>query len=140
MRHLESCVQISATRRHTMSSTMAGDQSSGSTFRTPDANDMNAILVRNWWLFALRGLVGVSFGLVALILPFATILALVLLFSAYMIVDGMFSIAAAVGAGMIAGACWLCRVSPASRQAFSPFSGPRSPSLHSCCSLRRGRS
>jgi uncharacterized membrane protein HdeD (DUF308 family) len=96
MRHLEGCVQIIATRRHTMSSTMAGDQSSGSTFRTPDANDMNAILVRYWWLFALRGLVGVIFGLVALILPFATILALVLLFSAYMIVDGVFSVAAAV--------------------------------------------
>jgi uncharacterized membrane protein HdeD (DUF308 family) len=57
---------------------------------------LNAILVRNWWLIALRGLVGVIFGLVALILPFATILALVLLFSAYMIVDGVFSVAAAI--------------------------------------------
>jgi uncharacterized membrane protein HdeD (DUF308 family) len=59
---------------------------------------MNAILVRNWWLIALRGLAGVIFGLVALILPFDTILALVLLFSAYMIVDGVFSIIAAVRA------------------------------------------
>jgi uncharacterized membrane protein HdeD (DUF308 family) len=61
-------------------------------------NDMNAILARNWWLLALRGIVGILFGLVALILPFATVLALVLLFSAYMIVDGVFSIAAAVRA------------------------------------------
>src|SRR6266850_8364906 len=81
-----------------MSTTVASDQAAGSASRFADANDMNAILVRNWWLIALRGLIGVIFGLVALILPFATILALVLLFSAYMIVDGMFSIAAAVRA------------------------------------------
>jgi uncharacterized membrane protein HdeD (DUF308 family) len=79
-----------------MSTTVARDQAAGSASRFADANDMNAILVRNWWLIALRGLIGVIFGLVALILPFATILALVLLFSAYMIVDGVFSIAAAV--------------------------------------------
>jgi uncharacterized membrane protein HdeD (DUF308 family) len=79
-----------------MSSTIASNQAPGSTSRVIDANDLNAILARNWWLIALRGLLGVIFGLVALILPFATILALVLLFSAYMIVDGVFSIAAAV--------------------------------------------
>src|SRR3982074_2240342 len=79
-----------------MSTTMAGNQAPGSTSRVADVNDLNAIFARNWWLIALRGLVGVIFGLVALILPFATILALVLLFSAYMIVDGVFSIAAAV--------------------------------------------
>jgi uncharacterized membrane protein HdeD (DUF308 family) len=79
-----------------MSTTTANDQAPRSTSRFTDANDLNAILARNWWLIALRGLLGVIFGLVALILPFATILALVLLFSAYMIVDGVFSIAAAV--------------------------------------------
>ena len=78
-----------------MSSTMADDQAPGSTSGVY-ANDMNTFLVRNWWLIALRGLLGAIFGLIALILPFATILALVLLFSAYMIVDGAFSIAAAV--------------------------------------------
>jgi uncharacterized membrane protein HdeD (DUF308 family) len=78
-----------------MSSTMADDQAPGPTSGVY-ANDMNSFLVRNWWLVALRGLLGAIFGLIALILPFATILALVLLFSAYMIVDGAFSIAAAV--------------------------------------------
>lgn len=81
-----------------MSSTTAGSPSPGATSRAAAAHDMNAILARNWWLIALRGLIGVIFGLAALILPFATILALVLLFSAYMIVDGAFSIAAAVRA------------------------------------------
>jgi uncharacterized membrane protein HdeD (DUF308 family) len=45
-------------------------------------------LAKDWWLLALRGLLGVIFGIIALLLPVATILALVLLFSAYMLVDG----------------------------------------------------
>ena len=81
-----------------MSTTTAGDRARGAGSPALDANDMNAMLVANWWLIALRGLLGVIFGLIALVLPFATILALVLLFSAYMIVDGVFSIAAAVRA------------------------------------------
>ena len=48
------------------------------------------------WLIALRGGLGVIFGLIALFMPIATILALVLLFSAYMIVDGAFAIYAAM--------------------------------------------
>src|SRR3981081_3265339 len=79
-----------------MSTTTASDQAPRSTSRAADPYDMSAILAQNWWLIALRGLVGVIFGLLALILPVATILALVLLLSAYMIVDGVFSIAAAV--------------------------------------------
>ena len=68
-----------------MSTTMFRDRSPGSHFSGSDANDMNQILARNWWLIALRGFTGVIFGLCALILPFATLLALVLLFSAYML-------------------------------------------------------
>ena len=59
---------------------------------------LGAALARNWWLIALRGVLGVIFGVVALIMPIATILALVLLFSAYMIVDGAFAIYAAIRA------------------------------------------
>ncbi|MGZ5881811.1 MAG: hypothetical protein ACXWJO_08620, partial [Xanthobacteraceae bacterium] len=40
------------------------------------APNLGAALARNWWLIALRGVLGVMFGLLALILPFATILAL----------------------------------------------------------------
>jgi uncharacterized membrane protein HdeD (DUF308 family) len=47
-----------------------------------------AVLAKDWWLLALRGLLGVIFGIIALLMPVATILALVLLFSAYMLVDG----------------------------------------------------
>src|SRR6202022_1830246 len=55
-------------------------------------------LVRNWWLFTLRGVLGIIFGLIALIFPGPTILSLVLLFSAYMLVDGVFGIVSAARA------------------------------------------
>ena len=53
---------------------------------------------RNWWAVALRGVFGILFGLIALFAPGPTILSLVLLFSAYMLVDGVFGIVAAVRA------------------------------------------
>jgi uncharacterized membrane protein HdeD (DUF308 family) len=55
-------------------------------------------LVQNWWLFTLRGVLGITFGILALIFPGPTILSLVLLFSAYMLVDGIFGIISAVRA------------------------------------------
>src|ERR1700733_14154286 len=55
-------------------------------------------LVQNWWLFTLRGVLGIIFGILALIFPGPTILSLVLLFSAYMLVDGIFGIVSAVRA------------------------------------------
>jgi uncharacterized membrane protein HdeD (DUF308 family) len=55
-------------------------------------------LTQNWWLFTLRGVLGIIFGCVALMFPGATILSLVLFFSAYMLVDGMFAVTSAVRA------------------------------------------
>jgi uncharacterized membrane protein HdeD (DUF308 family) len=55
-------------------------------------------LARNWWLFTLRGILGIVFGLVALIFPGPTMLSLVILFSAYMLVDGVAAIVSAVRA------------------------------------------
>jgi uncharacterized membrane protein HdeD (DUF308 family) len=59
---------------------------------------LGQVLAKDWWLLALRGLLGVVFGIVALIMPVATILALMLLFSAYMLVDGCFALYTAVRA------------------------------------------
>jgi uncharacterized membrane protein HdeD (DUF308 family) len=59
---------------------------------------MCAQLAQNWWAVALRGAFAILFGLVALFLPGPTILSLVLFFSAYMLVDGIFGIIAAVRA------------------------------------------
>lgn len=57
-----------------------------------------AALAPNWWLFLLRGILGIIFGCLALIFPGPTMLSLVLLFSAYMLVDGVVGIISAVRA------------------------------------------
>ena len=59
---------------------------------------MWALLAQNWWAMALRGVFAILFGLVALFVTGPTILSLVLFFSAYMLVDGVFGIIAAVRA------------------------------------------
>lgn len=63
------------------------------------SNDaMSTLLAQNWWAIALRGVCAILFGLIALFMPGVTILALVLLFAAYMLVDGTLAILAAVRA------------------------------------------
>lgn len=59
---------------------------------------MSALLAQNWWAVALRGVCAILFGLIALLLPGVTITTLVLLFAAYMLVDGIFAIVAGVRA------------------------------------------
>jgi len=55
-------------------------------------------LAQNWWAIALRGLFAVIFGLLTFVLPAITIATLVILFAAYMLVDGVFAIVAGVKA------------------------------------------
>ncbi len=63
------------------------------------SNDaMSARLAQNWWAIALRGVCAILFGLIALFMPGVTILALVLLFAAYMLLDGILAIVAAIRA------------------------------------------
>lgn len=59
---------------------------------------MSSVLARNWWLVALRGVLAILFGLAAFLAPGAFVLSLVLFFSAYMLVDGLFGIGAAIRA------------------------------------------
>jgi uncharacterized membrane protein HdeD (DUF308 family) len=49
---------------------------------------MIELLARRWWLFALRGGIAILFGLLALIWPSITLVALVILWGAYTLVDG----------------------------------------------------
>lgn len=56
----------------------------------------NAMLADNWWVVALRGVLAIMFGVAAFIVPAATMLAFVLVFAAYSLVDGLFSIVLAV--------------------------------------------
>jgi uncharacterized membrane protein HdeD (DUF308 family) len=65
-------------------------------------------LSRYWWVVALRGAAAVIFGLIALIWPGITLLALVILFGAYALVDGVGALIAAFGGrGRTGGRGWL---------------------------------
>ena len=57
---------------------------------------MMDILARNWGWVALRGAVALVFGLLALTNPGMTLAALVLLFGAYALVDGAFTVFSAI--------------------------------------------
>jgi uncharacterized membrane protein HdeD (DUF308 family)/sporulation protein YlmC with PRC-barrel domain len=56
------------------------------------------VLSRNWWALALRGLSAILFGVAAFVVPAITLFVLVILFGAYMLVDGVFAIVAAIRA------------------------------------------
>jgi uncharacterized membrane protein HdeD (DUF308 family) len=56
------------------------------------------LLAKNWWSVAIRGIAAIVFGILAFIWPGITIIALVYLFAAYALVDGIFAIVSAVRA------------------------------------------
>jgi uncharacterized membrane protein HdeD (DUF308 family) len=62
---------------------------------------MISTLTRNWWAVALRGVIAVVFGALALLRPDVTLDALVLLFGFFAIVDGTLSLIG--GVSMIGG-------------------------------------
>jgi uncharacterized membrane protein HdeD (DUF308 family) len=55
-------------------------------------------LVRNWWAVALRGLVVVLFGILCLVWPGLSLVALMALFAAFAIVSGVLALAAGIRA------------------------------------------
>jgi uncharacterized membrane protein HdeD (DUF308 family) len=52
------------------------------------------MLARNWWVVALRGLVSLIFGGLAIVWPQPAVAVLVILFGAYALTDGVFALAA----------------------------------------------
>lgn len=65
----------------------------------PGSDLLIAMLARNWWAIGIRGALAIVFGLIALFLPGATMLSLVIVFAAYTLVDGIFAIVGSVRAG-----------------------------------------
>jgi uncharacterized membrane protein HdeD (DUF308 family) len=57
---------------------------------------MNELLSNSWWMLAVRGVLAIAFGVLALAAPGATLLVLVALFAAWAIVGGGASVIAAV--------------------------------------------
>src|SRR5690349_15342859 len=70
-----------------------------------EVNVMVEQLTRNWWAVGLRGLFAILLGIVAFVWPGITLEALIIVFGAYAIVDGVFAIVAA-GASASLGGRW----------------------------------
>jgi uncharacterized membrane protein HdeD (DUF308 family) len=60
---------------------------------------LDTMLSRHWWAIALRGVVSVAFGATALVWPGA----LMFLFGAYALVDGILALGTAAFVGRLAG-------------------------------------
>jgi uncharacterized membrane protein HdeD (DUF308 family) len=56
------------------------------------------VLARNWWSLVIRGIIGILLGIVAFAWPGVTLAALVLIFGAYALIDGIVNIVGAVRA------------------------------------------
>src|SRR5256885_8535378 len=54
-------------------------------------------LKRHWWVPVIRGIAAIVFGVIAFVYPGLTIAVLVLLFGAWVLVDGVFRIVGAIG-------------------------------------------
>jgi uncharacterized membrane protein HdeD (DUF308 family) len=63
-------------------------------------------LAHHWWVFLLRGLVGIAFGLVAFFYPVATLYTFIVFYAVFSIVDGVFAFLSAVRGQENMGARW----------------------------------
>ena len=83
-----------------------------STHPLPTAGDrpMLHALAQNWWLVLLRGVCAVIFGLLTFVLPGVTLATLILLYGAFVLVDGVTSLIAAIRGGAPAPRWWLAIV------------------------------
>lgn len=72
---------------------------------------LRSSLASVWWLFLLRGLAAVAFGILALLWPGVALWTLVLLFGAYVLVDGIVALLSGiVGIGGIRLRWWLVMI------------------------------
>jgi uncharacterized membrane protein HdeD (DUF308 family) len=54
-------------------------------------------LTSRWWVFLIRGIVALLFGILALVYPGMTFFALTIVFGVWAFIDGIFALAAALG-------------------------------------------
>ena len=59
---------------------------------------LSEVLADSWWAVGLRGIMGIVFGLICLLTPGIAVEVFVILFAAYMLVDGVFAIASGIKA------------------------------------------
>jgi uncharacterized membrane protein HdeD (DUF308 family) len=59
---------------------------------------LSEVLAEAWWVVGLRGILGIIFGLICLLTPGIAVQVFVILFAAYMLVDGVFAIISGIRA------------------------------------------
>ncbi len=79
---------------------MAASTSSKGRTGVPDprCDALSEVLADNWWAVGLRGILGIIFGLICLLTPGIAVQVFVIMFAAYMLVDGVFAIISGIKA------------------------------------------
>jgi uncharacterized membrane protein HdeD (DUF308 family) len=62
---------------------------------------------KSWWLYGLRGVAAIIFGILAFASPGTTVLALILVFGAYSVIDGILAVIVAFQTQKIANWWWI---------------------------------
>lgn len=68
---------------------------------------MKRYMATHWWIFLLRGILGILFGVLAFAMPGITLASLVLVWGAYAFTDGIFALWSAVFGSSDNDNCWL---------------------------------
>src|SRR4051812_12298138 len=63
----------------------------------PETTTTADVLTRNWWVLALRGVLGIVFGVLAFIWPGITFVGLIYFFGIYALINGGFAFSSAAG-------------------------------------------
>jgi uncharacterized membrane protein HdeD (DUF308 family) len=64
------------------------------------------VVLQNWWMMALRGVLAIIFGLVALFFPGIALLAFITVFAVYAIIDGIIAVVEAIRERATANRWW----------------------------------
>jgi uncharacterized membrane protein HdeD (DUF308 family) len=74
------------------------------------APPMTHTLARYWWLFLLRGIAAIIFGVLSFVWPGITLVTLVLFWGAFVMVDGVLALANAIMGGNMGSRWWLALI------------------------------
>ena len=78
--------------------TTAPEKTSVFAFDPARSDALSEVLAERWWAVGLRGILGIIFGLICLLTPGIAVGVFVIVFAAYMFIDGVFAIISGIRA------------------------------------------